>query len=116
MKSRNFDKGREGEARARAYLENLGWRTIAQNFRTRWGEIDLIMDDGEKLVFVEVKSKNPKSPGEPHEMITKHKILQIKQTALAYLMQQEGLAKIREGWRIDAVCLKGKLVHYQNIG
>ena len=55
MKSRQ-ELGRDGELCARRYLEAKGYRFLRSNFYTRWGEIDLIMQDGSFLVFVEVKN------------------------------------------------------------
>lgn len=40
------------ERQARAFLEERGLRFVAANFRTRFGELDLVMEDGETLVFV----------------------------------------------------------------
>lgn len=48
-------KGEEGEDRAEQYLNALGYRTVARNFRTRRGEIDLVVEGRGRLVFVEVK-------------------------------------------------------------
>jgi putative endonuclease len=49
-------KGREGEEKAAACLEKAGMRIIARNVRSRTGEIDLVAQDGETIVFVEVKT------------------------------------------------------------
>lgn len=49
--------GKLGEQLAAAHLERLGFRIVARNARTRYGEIDLIAFNGEALVFVEVKSR-----------------------------------------------------------
>jgi putative endonuclease len=51
-----FHRGRKGEARAAAFLEDAGMRIIARNVRSRVGEIDLIALDGETIVFIEVKT------------------------------------------------------------
>lgn len=49
--------GVQGERRARRYLQKLGYRHLASNYTVRQGEIDLIMQDGATLVFVEVKTR-----------------------------------------------------------
>lgn len=115
MKRDNYQKGRQGEKMARIYLENMGWKTLAQNFKTRWGEIDLVMDEGTRLVFVEVKYKNPLSPGKPEEMITEAKVRQIKMMASVFLEKFPQLAQKRSQWRLDAVCIQRGIKHYQNI-
>lgn len=49
------ERGRDAEERARVYLEEHGLCLLARNYRCRFGEIDLIMQDGDALVFVEVR-------------------------------------------------------------
>jgi len=49
--------GRRGEKLARRYLKKQGYRFLADNYATRQGEIDLIMQDAETIVFVEVKTR-----------------------------------------------------------
>ncbi|WP_010257828.1 YraN family protein [Treponema primitia] len=49
-------KGREGENRAAEALEKKGMQIIARNFRSRTGEIDIIAQENETIVFVEVKT------------------------------------------------------------
>ncbi|MBP5442862.1 MAG: YraN family protein [Treponema sp.] len=49
-------KGHEGEDRAVQYLESHGYEILARNFRTRGGEIDIIVSKDDVLVFVEVKA------------------------------------------------------------
>ena len=48
--------GNDGESLAKVYLMKKGYRFIRRNFKSAHGEIDLIMEDGETLVFVEVKT------------------------------------------------------------
>jgi putative endonuclease len=50
------EKGREGENAAARLLEEAGMRLVCRNFRGKTGEIDLIAEDGDCLVFVEVKN------------------------------------------------------------
>jgi ribonuclease HII len=49
--------GRRGELAARRYLESLGYSMMAHNWRVKAGEIDLVMIDGDTLVFVEVRTR-----------------------------------------------------------
>jgi putative endonuclease len=57
-------RGRIAEERACAFLEAKGLRLLERNYRCRYGEIDLIMRDGELLVFVEVRlRRNPNFGG-----------------------------------------------------
>ena len=48
--------GKKGEERAAQTLEAAGMHVIMRNFRSKWGEIDIIAFDGETLVFIEVKA------------------------------------------------------------
>jgi len=54
--TRTFHKGRAGEDAAASFLEGKGLSIIAKNFRSNWGEVDIIAVDGETLVFTEVKA------------------------------------------------------------
>jgi putative endonuclease len=61
---KRHERGHEAEERARVYLESRGLRLLERNYRCRFGEIDLIMQDGEALVFVEVRlRRNPRFGG-----------------------------------------------------
>ena len=62
--------GEEGERLARKFLERRGYRIIASNYRTRMGEIDLIAEHGQTLVFVEVKARADDRFGGPACAIT----------------------------------------------
>ena len=57
MKKATYETGLEGEDIAEQYLVNLGFRTIEKRHREKTGEIDLIMEEGKTLVFVEVKAR-----------------------------------------------------------
>jgi putative endonuclease len=77
--------GQDGERLAEEFLESKGFRFLAANFQTRFGEIDLIMEDGPTLVFVEVKRRRSGSYGEGEEAITPEKCRRIVKSALIYL-------------------------------
>ena len=77
--------GSRGEAAAKAYLEDRGFRILEHNYRAAGGEIDLIAANGDLLAFVEVKTRNPNSIYEPCEAVGPKKQKRIIQTALAFL-------------------------------
>ncbi len=77
--------GQKGEDLALDYLQKKGYHFITRNFRRTHGEIDLIMEDGNTLVFVEVKSRTNRRYGEPKEAVTPFKQQHIKYTAKSFL-------------------------------
>ncbi len=79
--------GLEGEERAAKYLKKQGYYIIAKNFQTRFGEIDIIAEDKEYIVFVEVKSRSEKSIAEPREFVDLRKQRKIIKTAEIYLSE-----------------------------
>ena len=62
--------GRLGEQTAARALQKMGCRLLAMNYRTRFGEIDLIVQDGDTTVFVEVKTRKDASFAEAAEAVT----------------------------------------------
>ncbi|MBN6185848.1 YraN family protein [Aneurinibacillus sp. BA2021] len=104
MRKTNKQRGAEGEALARAYLEEKGYVWECSNFRVRTGEIDLVMRDGNWLVFIEVKTRTSTRYGHGSEAITPAKQRTIRQTALAYIKQKQG-ASAASPLRFDVVVL-----------
>ena len=78
-------RGKEGERAAAELLKAQGYRILARNYRTRWGEIDLIAEDGRTLVFVEVKARRDDRFGGPGAAITPAKQARIARLAQQYL-------------------------------
>jgi len=80
--------GRIGEDLALAHLERLGYELVARNHRTRYGEIDLVVFDGDTLVFVEVKTRRATRSGRgPWESLHERKCRQVRRMAVAFLME-----------------------------
>lgn len=77
--------GAKFEASTEAYLNKSGLRTICRNYRCRTGEIDLVMIDGEFIVFVEVRYRRGDSYGSPLESITVTKQQRIIRAATHFL-------------------------------
>lgn len=67
------------------FLESKGYLVIERNFRTRFGEVDIVCFDGEKLVFVEVKTKIGHVFGEPEEMVSKSKLAQVRRMGEVFI-------------------------------
>ncbi|HMN23200.1 MAG: YraN family protein [Ignavibacteriaceae bacterium] len=112
------DIGKEGEDIAAKYLIEKGFNIIARNYHySTKGEIDIIANDKNQLVFIEVKSRINLEYGEPEYAINPKKIRQIKKMAELYLFDKE----IEEAdCRFDIVAIilgDGKnpeINHYEN--
>ena len=77
-----------GESLAAEHLKARGCEILEQNYRALRGEIDIIVRDGEFIVFVEVKTRQTLRFGLPQEAVTLQKQRQISKVALAYLQTQ----------------------------
>jgi putative endonuclease len=82
-------KGTIGEDVAVDYLMKKGYRIIQRNYRFEHGEIDIVAEDGNVLVFVEVKARRSKEFGEPEEAVTSCKRGKIRATADGYLFEND---------------------------
>jgi putative endonuclease len=81
------DTGEAAERRALDYLIRQGLKLIAANYRSRFGEIDLILRDGEVLVFAEVRMRKNNDFGGARASITAAKQAKLIKTANQYLTQ-----------------------------
>lgn len=108
--------GQWGESVAAYHLEALGWQIVARNWRCARGEIDLVAQAGEILVFVEVKTRRGRALGTPEEGVTPAKGRKLLELAQIYLYKHE-LADV--DWRIDVVAVEldsgGKLLRCDHI-
>lgn len=84
--------GRKAEDLAAEELVRRGYEVIETNYHCRYGEIDIIMRDGNTIVFVEVRSRRSNEPTSPAESITQRKQAKLTLTAQHYLTTREGLA------------------------
>lgn len=81
------EQGSAAEQQAQRHLEAKGLRTVAKNVRSRFGEVDLIMRDGETLVFVEVRYRSSSRFGGAAASIGHKKQRRLIATAQSYLQQ-----------------------------
>lgn len=77
--------GVNGETIATKFLVKKGYDIVALNYRSRYGEVDIIAEKDEYIVFAEVKSRSEKALYEPREAVTKQKQRKIITTAMQYL-------------------------------
>ncbi len=80
--------GRLGEDLALEHLGRLGYRVVARNYRTRFGELDLIVCDDTTIVFVEVKARRvDASAGSAVQSVPPRKQRQVRGMAAAWLVE-----------------------------
>ena len=87
------------EDEACAYLKKHGYKILERNFRTPFGEIDIIAGHKKDIVFVEVKYRKSSFSGAPQEAVTKSKQQKIIKSALSYMKQK----RINGDMRFDIV-------------
>ena len=88
----SIDKGNHYEKLAKRYLEQQGLLWQQSNYRTRLGEIDLIMQDKQQLVFVEVRFRRHSQYGSGADTITHQKQQRIIKAAQHFLQAQSNKA------------------------
>lgn len=89
INQKQFTKGLQGEKAAEDFLLASGMRCLERRYRREGGEIDLIMQDGETVVFVEVKSRPSGRSGDGLIAVTPAKRKRIIKAATVYLMERE---------------------------
>jgi putative endonuclease len=82
-------KGADAEARAARHLQRLGRNVVAQNYRIRGGEIDLVTLDGPVLVFTEVRHRSTRYGGAAAS-VTPQKLALMHRAAQSYLLREHG--------------------------
>ena len=102
MPARHLITGRVGEDLAVAFLIGKGWRVLERNFRCRDGELDLIGEDRDSLVFVEVKARSGTVHGEPGEAVGRAKQARMIRAASRYLSREGAWAR---SCRFDLVAI-----------
>jgi len=112
MENNTNKLGREGEAKAQAFLENKGYTLLERNWRSGKLEIDLIAQHNNTLVFIEVKLRNNSDFGEPELFVNSKKQGFIIRAANAYLHEKQ----IELESRFDIISLnqeKSEILHLE---
>jgi putative endonuclease len=84
-KTSSYQKGQKAESRASAYLRLKGYHVLERNYRVPQGEIDIIARKGNRLVFVEVKSRKDDFHGTALEAVSPLKVRRVSAAAAIYL-------------------------------
>ena len=95
--------GKLGEKAAQKFLKKQGYRIRETGFRCHHGEIDIIAQRKDCLVFVEVRTKSNLDFGTPEESITQAKKKKLIALALTYTNTHQNLPSL---WRIDVVAIE----------
>ncbi|MCX7116111.1 MAG: YraN family protein [Gammaproteobacteria bacterium] len=98
-------KGDQAEDVVKNYLLSQGLQWEMSHYRSRFGEIDLVMRDKAWLVFVEVRFRQSRSFGNALESVTPQKQKKLWLTASCYLSERR--AHLSENVRFDVVSLQG---------
>jgi len=102
------DRGKQAEDRALAYLRRQGLQLILRNYRCRFGEIDLVMQDGNLLVFVEVRQRSHRQYGGAAASVGSAKQQRLWRTAEHYLMRLH----YPPACRFDLVAIDGESLEW----
>lgn len=92
-----------GENVAHRMLQGKGYAILDTKYRCRWGEIDIVAQEGDELVFVEVRTRSGPEYGAPEESVTRAKVRRLVATAQNYV-QNQGDDSVN--WRIDLVSVR----------
>ncbi|MEI8015646.1 MAG: YraN family protein [Nitrospira sp.] len=109
--------GQEGESAAEEYLRHKGYRIVARNLRSSVGELDLVVEDGQVLVFVEVKARRTDAFGGAIHAVHQRKQEKLIRLAAQYLTRHHIKDRL---CRFDVVLLQGtdtvgsQIEHIQN--
>lgn len=103
-------RGRVAEQRALGLLQDNGLRLLARNVRFRVGELDLIMQDRETIVFVEVRFRSPSRYGGAASTIARKKQQRLIRAAYCWIQMQ--FVSDEPASRFDVVTLDGQAVEW----
>ncbi len=97
------DVGILGEKLAQNFLKQRGYHILQTNYRCPEGEIDIVTEHRDSLVFIEVRTKKNLKFGSPEESITPAKKEKLRAVAYRYQQTHDNLPS---SWRIDVVAIE----------
>lgn len=99
-------------------MQNLGYVFVASNFRTRFGEIDLIFKHGKRIVFVEVKLRTSLAFGDPLESVTRSKLGKLKKAIHDFFEKNSQFRTLSPSIEVIGILFDGNnpnITHIRNI-
>ncbi|MDR0785730.1 MAG: YraN family protein [Treponema sp.] len=110
---KSVEKGRQGETRAAAFLEDHGFVVLERNVRSEYGEVDIIAQKEDIIVFIEVKTWTTFNIDSIQYSIDKKKQTRIIKTAEIFLLAHPEFDKL--SMRFDVIFISGEtFTHIQN--
>jgi putative endonuclease len=110
--------GKHGERLAAEHLARLGYEILERNYRTRWGELDIVAFDGTTLAFCEVKTRRLSPTGGPLEGLRAPQRQRLRKMAGAWLIERSDRPH-SDLIRFDAIGITidatGKLVRLEHL-
>ena len=79
--------GDAGEAAAVEHFRNLGYGILSRNYKTRYGELDIVLQKGNRVVFVEVRLRRARDWGTPESTVTRSKQSRIVKSAIQFIKE-----------------------------
>lgn len=104
--------GKQYEELAEAYLKQRGLQLVSKNFQCRMGEIDLIMQEDDTLVFIEVRYRSNLAYGSPLESVTFSKQQKILKTAKYFIMRHAQFQHLNYRFDIVGISQQGQAIEW----
>jgi putative endonuclease len=110
----NIHRGRSGEDIAADFFLSMGYTILERNYRNRFGEIDLVLEKDDVLVFAEIKTRSSCRFGLPQEAVTVSKQHRIRRIAMSYI-QDNGMEEREVRFDVVGIVMAGGKVSIEHI-
>lgn len=116
---KNKNLGKLGEKLALQYLLKKGYRFVARNYQGHWGELDLIMKNDQRFIFIEVKTRKNPNFGSGEEAVDHHKKRKLLRTIHQFMENYDVLPE--QEWQLDLITIDftgfntATIQHFENI-
>lgn len=104
--------GKKGEQIAALYLQQKGYSIKDLNFSTRYGELDIVAQKGEVVIFVEVKTRVGIKMGMPYEAVTPRKVQHLRKAIDSYLLKKH-LEKYKLSLDVISIIFDSTVTEYK---